>query len=151
MTAHPAKMTPAEDPRSSALGTAVLNFGRGIFQHAHHVYFFNTSRLRLVNETVSKKGYDIHPVAQGPDMSQSEMRHPATSAMLTAVLVKGFAARRQSQADPICPITCNTHRENGRILRAVAMGFVQQVAPGIQPWLGQSARFSSSEDDGRPQ
>ncbi|MEO1090495.1 MAG: mannitol dehydrogenase family protein [Pseudomonadota bacterium] len=101
--------------------------------------------VRVVSLTVTEKAYGLDPATGGLDLDHPAIRHdlatPDRPAGVVGYLVQGLGRRRAAGTPPFTPLSCDNLRENGSLLRRLALDFADRLDPELRRWIERDVPF----------
>ncbi len=108
-------------------------------------------QIRLVSLTITEKAYaaDRETGALNADDPQiaADLAAPETPASAIGLITRALQLRRRAGASPFTVMSCDNLPDNGRLLRAVVLGFAERLEPELAQWIADEVSFPSTMVD----
>jgi fructuronate reductase len=104
---------------------------------------------KVVTLTITEKGYCQTQGAldiQHPDIC-ADLNNPSAPTSMPGFIVAACAQRRAQQRAGFSVISCDNLPHNGRIARAVVLGFAEQIDSELAAWISANISFCNSMVD----
>lgn len=121
-----------------------LTLGRAIARAA-------SPDIRLINMTVTEKGYCHIPATGELDENHPDIRHdieyPETPRSVPGFLLRVLSLRFRDGREPPLIMSCDNVPDNGGTLRRAVLGLAREVDPALGRRIGNEARFLNTMVD----
>ena len=118
---------------------------------AEIIHKISDPHTSLITFTITEGGYNYDFEQQRFRMEnteiQTDLRHPEEPKTVFGFLAKGLQLRQQTGGGPLTLLSCDNILENGTILQAALLAFLQAYDPALGNWVEQHVDFPNSMVD----